>query len=113
MRCALPGHVRDAHRDAARVDGLGELERADHPRDEVRRHRDRRREADAHAAVGERLAADLGTVRDREQPVGDDERDGEDRLELGLVEARERAGGRAAPRTAWPRAPARCPSSST
>ena len=39
----LARHVRDAHRDAARVDRVGELERADHPRDEVRRHRDRRR----------------------------------------------------------------------
>ena len=47
----MPGHVRDAHRDAARVDRLGELERTDDPRDEIRRHRDRRRRTDAHAAV--------------------------------------------------------------
>ena len=44
-------------------------------------------------SVAERLAADLRTVRDREQAVGDHERDVEHRLELGLVEARERPAG--------------------
>ena len=36
-------------------------------------------------------AFDLGSVRDRRQALGDVEGDAEDRLELGLVPARERA----------------------
>ena len=69
----LARNVRDAHGDAARVDRFGELERADHPRDEVGRHRDRVAEVHAHPPVAERLPRDLGTVRDREQPLGDHE----------------------------------------
>ncbi len=90
---AASGHVRDADLDAACVDRLGHLERADDPCDEIRRHRDRCAESDADVAVGEFLAVDLRTVREREQPVGDDESDREGRLELGLVEARERGAG--------------------
>ena len=85
--------IRHSHRDTARVDRLGDLERPHHPRDQIGRHRDRLAEPDADVAVGQRVARDLGAVRQREQPVGHDERHREDRFELRLVEARKRGAG--------------------
>ncbi len=90
---APPGHVRDPYGHSTRVDRLGDLQRADDPCDQIRRHRDRLAESDTHVPVGQLLAVDLGPVRQCEQPVGDHEGDREDCFELGLVEAGERGPG--------------------
>ena len=90
---AAPGHVRDPHCHSARVDRLGHLERADDPRDQIGRYRDRRPESDPDVSVGQFLPVDLGAVGQCEQSVGHHERDREHRFELGFVEAREGATG--------------------
>ncbi len=85
----LARDVDDAERDPVDVDRVGHLEAPDDERDQVRAHDHRVGESDHGSAVGAR-PLDLGTVRDRGQPVFDVEGDPEHRLERGLVPARER-----------------------
>ena len=87
----LAGLMHDPHRDAVDVDRLGELELADDEGDQVGRHGHRVGEPDAPATVAGSLVGDLLGVGERGQLAVDHERDREDRLQIGLVPARERA----------------------
>ena len=90
---ALAGQVHDAQRHAVDVERLGQLETAHHERHQVGRHRHRVGEPHPHPAVVGGLAVDLRAVRQRHDALGHHEGDAEDRLEVGLVPARERAAG--------------------
>ena len=84
----------DPQRRAVDVDRLGGLERADDERDQVGRHLHRVGEPDRPLAVAGRLSRDLAAVRDRERARRRTTSvTREDRLELGLVPARERPPG--------------------
>ncbi len=88
---ALAGLVHDPHRHAVDVDRLGELELADDEGDQVGREGHRVGEPDAPAPVAGPLVGDLLGVGERGELTVDHERDREDRLQVGLVPAGERA----------------------
>ena len=93
MRWALPGTVHDAQGHAVDVDRLGGLERPDDEGHQVGGHRHGVGEVHLLLAVAERDGLHLGAVGDGGEVVVDDEGDGEDGLEVGLVPAREGPAG--------------------
>ena len=90
----LPRNGPDPDRDPVRLDGVGRLQRPDHERQEIRGHRDGRREGHRLFAAL-RHAPDTGhrRVGDRRQRLVHDQRHLKDRLERGLVPAGKRAAG--------------------
>ncbi len=81
--------TRDPDGYAPRIERLGDDEGADHQAHEVGGHHHRVAEPNPDATVGERRTLDLGTVRQRQEPVGHHEGDAEDGLEVRFVPARE------------------------
>ena len=85
----LARHAPDPERRAAHHDGVRRLELADHEGHEVGGHPDAVGEGDGLAPVAQRLFPDHRAIRDRGEMLGHHQRDAEDRLEGGLVPARE------------------------
>ena len=85
--------MHHAHVDAAHDDGVGCNQGSDDERDEVARHRDRVLEPDPFYAALEHRSVDGRAIREGRQPCRHVEGDREDRLAVGLVEAREGSAG--------------------
>ena len=88
----LPRRAEQPQRGAGHVDRLGDLERTDDEGDQVGGHRHRLGEADPALTVDHLVGHD-GRVRDGVEVVVEVQRDGEARLEVGLVPAREGPAG--------------------
>ena len=85
----LAGDVRHPQGNAVHVHRIGQLERTNHPRDEVRRRGDRVVEPDGRLPIGRGLPANLRRIRHCDEALLDDQRDREHGLQVGLVPAGE------------------------